>query len=100
MGSVIGGFYWLFLWNFKEIKHQPFPMAQPYFYISNNEIQFLSHDVCRAKDWGESRIVTLLYEYANHILRQGAKPCSSMPKEALFRRRKNGWAGFDKGKSL
>ena len=29
MGSVIGGFYWLFLWNFKEIKHQPFSMAQP-----------------------------------------------------------------------
>ena len=31
VGSVIGGFYWLFLWNFKEIKHQPFSMAQPYF---------------------------------------------------------------------
>ena len=29
-GSVVGGFYWLFLWNFKEIKHQPFPTAQPY----------------------------------------------------------------------
>ena len=28
-GSVVGGFYWLFLWNFKEIKHQPFSMAQP-----------------------------------------------------------------------
>ncbi|WP_308771089.1 hypothetical protein, partial [uncultured Bilophila sp.] len=28
-GSVIGGFYWLFLWNFKEIKHQPFSMTQP-----------------------------------------------------------------------
>ena len=23
------GFYWLFLWNFKEIKHQPFSMTQP-----------------------------------------------------------------------
>ena len=55
---MIGGFYWLFLWNFKEIKHQPFPMAQPYF--SNNEIQFLSHEVCRPKGWGEFRIVTLL----------------------------------------
>ena len=31
-GSVVGGFYWLFLWNFKEIKHQPFSMTQPYFY--------------------------------------------------------------------
>ena len=31
-GSVIGGFYWLFLWNFKEIKHQPFSMAQPNFW--------------------------------------------------------------------
>ena len=30
-GSVVGGFYWLFLWNFKEIKHQPFSMAQPNF---------------------------------------------------------------------
>ena len=30
-GSVIGGFYWLFPWNFKEIKHQPFSMAQPNF---------------------------------------------------------------------
>ena len=30
MGSVIGEFYWLFLWNFKEIKHQPFSMTQPY----------------------------------------------------------------------
>ena len=30
-GSVIGGFYWLFLWNFKEIKHQPFSMTQPFF---------------------------------------------------------------------
>ena len=29
VGSVIGGFYWLFLWNFKEIKHQPFSMTQP-----------------------------------------------------------------------
>ena len=29
VGFVIGGFYWLFLWNFKEIKHQPFSMAQP-----------------------------------------------------------------------
>ena len=29
VGSVIGGFYWLFLWNFKEIKHQPFSMIQP-----------------------------------------------------------------------
>ena len=29
VGSVIGGFSWLFLWNFKEIKHQPFPMTQP-----------------------------------------------------------------------
>ena len=28
-GSVVGGFYWLFLCNFKEIKHQPFSMAQP-----------------------------------------------------------------------
>ena len=28
-GSVIGGFYWLFLWNFKEIKHQPLSMTQP-----------------------------------------------------------------------
>ena len=35
-------------------------MAQPYFYISNNEIQFLSHEVCRPKGWGEFRIVTLL----------------------------------------
>ena len=76
-------------------------MAQPYFYISNNETQFLSHDVCRAKDWGEFRIVTLLYEYANHILRQGAKPCSSMPKETLFRRcRKNEWVGFVKEKAF
>ena len=33
VGSVIGGFYWLFLWNFKEIKHQPFSMTQPYFFI-------------------------------------------------------------------
>ena len=31
VGSVIGGFYWLFLWNFKEIKHQPFSMTQPIF---------------------------------------------------------------------
>ena len=31
VGSVIGGFYWLFLWNFKEIKHQPFSMTLPYF---------------------------------------------------------------------
>jgi len=30
-GSVIGGFYWLFLWNFKETKHQPFSMTQPLF---------------------------------------------------------------------
>ncbi len=30
VGSVIGGFYWLFLWNFKEIKHQPFSRTQPY----------------------------------------------------------------------
>ena len=29
VGSVIGEFYWLFLWNFKEIKHQPFSMTQP-----------------------------------------------------------------------
>ena len=29
VGSVVGGFYWLFLWNFKEIKHQPFSMTQP-----------------------------------------------------------------------
>ena len=29
VGSAIGGFYWLFLWNFKEIKHQPFSMTQP-----------------------------------------------------------------------
>ena len=29
VGSVIGRFYWLFLWNFKEIKHQPFSMTQP-----------------------------------------------------------------------
>ena len=28
-GSVIGEFSWLFLWNFKEIKHQPFSMTQP-----------------------------------------------------------------------
>ncbi len=27
VASVIGGFYWLFLWNFKEIKHQPFSMT-------------------------------------------------------------------------
>jgi len=33
-GSVIGGFYWLFPWNFKEIKHQPFSMTQPYFFGS------------------------------------------------------------------
>ena len=26
---MIGGFYWLFLWNFKEIQHQPFSMTQP-----------------------------------------------------------------------
>ena len=26
------GFYWLFLWNFKEIKHQAFSMAQPNFW--------------------------------------------------------------------
>ena len=32
-GSVIGGFYWLFLWNFKEIKHQPFSMTQPIFFV-------------------------------------------------------------------
>ena len=30
VGSVIGGFYWLFLWNFKEIKHQLFSMTQPF----------------------------------------------------------------------
>ena len=30
VGSVIGGFYWLFSQNFKEIKHQPFSMAQPF----------------------------------------------------------------------
>ena len=30
VGSVIGGFYWLFLWNFKEIKHQSFSMTQPW----------------------------------------------------------------------
>ena len=28
--SVIGGFYWLFIWTFKEIKHQPFSMTQPF----------------------------------------------------------------------
>ena len=27
VGSVVGGFYWLFLWNFKEIKHQPFSIG-------------------------------------------------------------------------
>ena len=31
-GSVIGGFYWLFLWNFKEIKHKAFSMEQPNFW--------------------------------------------------------------------
>ena len=31
VGAVIEGFYWLFLWNFKEIKHQPFSMTQPFF---------------------------------------------------------------------
>ena len=30
VGSVLGGFYWLFLWNFKKIKHQPFSMTQPF----------------------------------------------------------------------
>ena len=30
VGSVIRGFYWLFLWNFKEMKHQPFSMTQPF----------------------------------------------------------------------
>ena len=29
VGSVIEDFSWLFLLNFKEIKHQPFSMAQP-----------------------------------------------------------------------
>ena len=29
VGSVIGGFYWLFPWDFKEIKHQPFSRTQP-----------------------------------------------------------------------
>ena len=28
---MIGGFYWLFPWNFKEIKHQPFSRTQPLF---------------------------------------------------------------------
>ncbi|WP_308772276.1 hypothetical protein, partial [uncultured Bilophila sp.] len=28
VGSAVG-FYWLFLWNFKEIKHQLFSMTQP-----------------------------------------------------------------------
>ena len=36
----LGGFYWLFLWNFKEIKHQPFSMTQPFlknsFWISDS----------------------------------------------------------------
>ena len=32
VGSVIGGFYWLFLWNFKEIKHQPFSITQPFIF--------------------------------------------------------------------
>ncbi|MBS6142635.1 MAG: hypothetical protein KH745_08625, partial [Bilophila sp.] len=29
VGSVIGGFYWLFSQNFKKIKHQSFSMTQP-----------------------------------------------------------------------
>ena len=29
IGSIIGAFYWLFIWNFNKIKHQPFPMTQP-----------------------------------------------------------------------
>ena len=33
VGSVIRGFYWLFLWNFKEIKHQQFSMTQPCFFL-------------------------------------------------------------------
>ncbi len=32
VGSVVEGFYWLFLWNFKEIKHQPFSMTQPFLF--------------------------------------------------------------------
>ena len=40
VGFVIGGFYWLFLWNFKEIKHQPFSMTQPIL-LKNTLLQYV-----------------------------------------------------------
>ena len=42
VGSVIGGFYWLFLWNFKEIKYQPFSMTQPFIFTIYWNYRFLS----------------------------------------------------------
>ena len=44
--SVIGGFYWLFLWNFKEIKHQPFSMAHPFIFYNILKIHIFTYFFC------------------------------------------------------
>ena len=62
-GSVIGGFSWLFLWIFKEIKHQSFSMTQPYFLLyihSMLKIQFFSNSFAYGlHGWGILSVIPL-----------------------------------------
>ena len=79
---MIGGFYWLFLWNFKEIQHQPFSMTQP-------QIKYLGYGF---HQW-EIRRKRLYFHYAVEIT-------ATYHDRALFFNRNSRQEGFDKRKSL